>query len=84
MTRQLQPHDVFIMKPFKDYEKKCKNRLHSANHSLIAFRKIKKVIFSVITELVSIAWNKIRKEITHFIKKCIMTNVMDDTEDNLI
>lgn len=86
MTSQLQPLDVSINKPFKDYVKReYENWLHLEKHPLTPSGKIKKASASKIAEWVSVAWKKVSNEtIIHSFKKCCITNALDGTEDDIV
>lgn len=86
MTSQLQPLDVSINKPFKDYLKKeYESWLWMDNHPLTPSGKIKKAPASKLAEWVSNAWNKISNSVVEdSFKKCCITNALDGSEDDIL
>ena len=75
MTSQLQPLDVAVNKPFKDYVKQeYEDWLMSDNLPLTATGKIRKAPASVVATWVSSAWKKIDHETIRRSYKAMLYN----------
>ncbi len=86
MTSQLQPLDVSVNKPFKDYVKdEYETWLLSSNLPLTDTGKIKKPPASQVAQWVSNAWAKIDAEIiVKAFKRCCISNALDGSEDDTL
>jgi hypothetical protein len=86
MTSQLQPLDVSVNKPFKDYlRKEYEAWLLSKNLPLTPSGKIKRASASELAEWVSAAWKKIAgKTVEQSFKKCRITNALDGTKNYIL
>lgn len=86
MTSQLQPLDVSVNKPFKDYlRQEYEAWLFSENLPLTPSGKIRKAPASKVAEWVSAAWHKIPEVIVQrSFKKCCITNALDGSEDDIL
>lgn len=86
LTCKLQPLDVSVNKPFKQYiREEYENWLTNEEHPLTPTGKIKKAPASTVAQWVSNAWKKIpEKIIVKSFKKCCITNALDGTEDDIL
>lgn len=86
MTSQLQPLDVSINKPFKNYLKhEYDEWLSSDGLPTTKTGKIRKAPPAVVAGWVSKAWKKVDPSIIQkSFKKCCISNALDGTEDDLL
>lgn len=86
MTSQLQPLDVCLNKPVKDYIKQEYNKwLSNDDLPLTATGKVKRASASTIAQWVSIAWKRIPEEMVRkSFKKCCISNNLDGSEDDIL
>lgn len=86
MTSVLQPLDVSINKPFKQYAREEYEKwLETPNLPRTPAGKIKKVPPSTVAAWISTAWKRISEEtIRKSFKKCCITNALDGSEDDII
>jgi hypothetical protein len=81
MTRQLQPLDVSINRPFKHYDA----WLNKDNHILTPSGKIKRASASAIVQWISKAWKEVPVSIiAKSFLKCCLSNAEDGTRDNIL
>jgi hypothetical protein len=86
MPSQLQPLDVSVNKPFKDYlRKEYEAWLLSENLPLTPSGKIKRASASKLAEWVSATWKTIAgKTVELSFKKCCITKALNGTEDDIL
>jgi len=86
MTSQLQPLDVSVNKPFKDFVRaEYEKWILSDNLPLTKSGKIKKTPMSKIAEWISRAWSQVSPAIVaKSFQKCWVTNAMDGSQDDIL
>ncbi|KAM7313092.1 pogo transposable element with KRAB domain [Ixodes scapularis] len=86
MTSQLQPLDVCLNKPMKDYVRTAYNEwLIHGEHALAPARRLKRATLDDLAKWVQGAWKALpRAMVVHSLKKCGLSNALDGGEDDCL
>lgn len=86
MTSQLQPLDVCLNKPMKDYVRTAYNEwLIDGEHALMPAGHLKRATLNDLAKWVHNAWKALpRAMVVHSFKKCGLSNALDGSEDDCL
>ena len=86
LTSLLQPLDVSLNKPFKDYvREEWNNWMQNEEKSFTKGGSMRAASLDVLCEMVIKSWDKVKTEsVVKSFKKCGISNAMDGTEDDLL
>lgn len=86
MTSQLQPLDVCLNKPMKDYVCRAYNEwLIDGEHALTPAGRLKRATLDDLAIWIHDAWKALpRARVIHSFKKCGLSNALDSSEDDCL